>query len=58
MAQCLEFDQIITKVGRFVESVPASGAVYRSKYLLYTVPANHVAKIDQAENLGLGSVLH
>tara|TARA_B100000902_G_scaffold381251_1_gene417525 strand:+ start:163 stop:561 length:399 start_codon:yes stop_codon:yes gene_type:complete len=54
MAKCLEFDQIISRVGRFTPSVPSSGAIYRSRILLYTVPNGHVAKIDQAENLGSG----
>lgn len=54
MPQCLEFNQIISRVGRFPESTPSSGAIYRSRLLLYTVPAGHVAKIDQAENLGSG----
>ena len=54
MAQCLEFDQIITKVGRFAESVPSGTYPYRAKFLLYTVPANHVAKINKADNLGSG----
>jgi hypothetical protein len=49
MAQCLEFDQIITKAGRVP---PVVGP--HTKMILYTVPGGHVAKIDTAENLGSG----
>ena len=54
MAQCLEFDQIITRVGKFATAVPGSGDIYRARLSLYTVPAGHVAKIDRADNLGSG----
>ncbi len=58
MAQCLEFDQVITRAG----AVPASSSAYTSSgvrvdptpLLLYTVPIGHAAKINQAKNLGSG----
>lgn len=50
MANCLEFDKIVTKTGR---TIPEAG-LPRTALLLYTVPAGHVAKINQADNLGSG----